>query len=986
MLMDTVFKNIKTLVNGSVVKFTKTAKEYETLESIENADRYIAAVQKTDRFDLYTEFDLEAIINARITTNTDEQIKYASDPSSIPYQFRDTVLNAQRQFIIDNYVEINNYYRMFHGLPNIEDDETSFFKLTATEMNQYEIFDDVFLHQLSDIDIYKLQVDGYIDKLISDNPDKKYLQFLGINKIDYITSRSASNFSLLKVTYSDIPDDFYNTFLQIYNQNREYFMSVLYISNYSNSYDLYDNFIALNIMLMTIQRVLSNTFKFGIQREFYDWSFIQNMYKSYNVPFIESLPIEYHVILLKNLNNLLRYKSTDKVLFDIASLLGYERLNIFKYYLIKKHRLDSNEEPIFKYKQKVDEFGELEYDEEGNPIYVEDLERMYELYFQRVNIKERNIGLALEDADNKLDYDEVTRDDPYWWEDADLSEIKYTSTYNYVETKYLSLNLMYKMTEMLFEITYAFRMIIDKNEDVKNFTISIPKINSDVSFNIFEITVFLVSLLCKKHGFKPGIVTTPSMISHIYGFNFNPETIEYIKKIITDNSKIIDQETLNYFRNLEINYPEDVNNLFVKIREFNTFIIDKMRKSNNIKEYHIYKDIFTISMMSETQTDMFNISVYDEEADTETVRPAKTYLEFLEHKQPVLAEVVNNTPVENISELIEHIISQLNYFMEDMQYMFILNDGNNPVFNAIIALIKFFKSYTVDLSSFNILYLFDSKYYNMIKMVEDYHLSKYLVYNEENNFHYSDNIKSFSENFTFDGDIFKIKDFYLLNTILNVNDPILYIDIIYAIYNAMQYNDNIYDREHLHIISNKEVRDILNVIEKYSIHAKNTLSDKLSLKDIIDFVYKYIQNDEKIYDKEYIHLISNKEIHDILNVIEKYSFHAKNTLPDNLNINDFVHISNHMTQNEYKIIHDAVYNIISDKELHDLLKIRESININNHFTIPEPLEMKNIISFVNKIKASENEIGQDMVFQVESEKEIKNKLHIRDKVILSYED
>lgn len=986
MIMETVFKNIKTLVNSSVIKFAKTAKEFETLESIENADRYISAKQKTDRFDLYSEFDLDAVINAHISPGLDQNIKYASNPSSIPISLRDAVLNAQRQYTIDNYIEINNYYRMLNGLPNIEADESEFFKLTEDQMRKYEIFDDVYLHELTDTDIYKLHSDGFIGNLISENPDKKYLNYLGVNKIDYVTSRTANNFALLKVSNDGIPDDFFNTFAQIYNQNREYFMSVLYISNYSNSYDLYDNFIGLCIMLMTIQRVLSNTFKFGIQREFYDWTFIQNIYKTYNVPFVESLPIEYHITIIKNLNNLLRYKSTDKVLFDIASLLGYERLNIFKYYLVKKHRLDSNEEPIFKYKQDVDKDGNLIFDEQGNPVYVEDVEKMYELYFQRVNIKERNIGLALEDADNKLSYDEVTSDDPYWWEDANLFEIKYKEAYNYVETKYMSLNLMYKMTEMLFEITYGFRMIIDKHKEVDRFMISIPKINSESSFSIFDITIFLVSLLCKNHGFKPGTVTTPSMISHIYGFNFTPETIEYIKSIIRDNAKIVDQETLTYFSNLKIIAPEDVNNLFVKIREFNSFILDKMRKSKNIKEYHLYKDIFTISMVSETQNDMFEITVYDSEKNMLVTRPAKTYIEYLENKQPALAEVVNHTEVKNIPELIDHVISQINYFMEDMEYLFILNDGNNPIFSAIVALVKFFKSYTVDLASFNILYLFDSKYYNMIKMIEDLRLVKYMVYKEENNYHYSDNIKEFNGYFEYKGDMISLKDVKMLHGDLYTDDELKYLNIIYDVYKFMMDSDAIYDKDFIHMISEKEMKDILNILEKYSFHIGVTIPNKLSLIDIINSIFTYMTNKERLYDKEFAHITSKKEMQSILNIIDKYAFSIYNKLPDNLSLSEFIHISNHIDIEERKLIKESIYSLISDKEIDDICKINDKYHFSSMNTMCDKVFDDDVISFKSNIKISDKDFIQDAIYRLMSKIDLKHKIRMRDKLILSYED
>ena len=129
-------------------------------------------------------------------------------------------------------------------------------------------------------------------------------------------------------------------------------------------------------------------------------------------------------------------------------------------------------------------------------------------------------------------------------------------------------------------------------------------------------------------------------------------------------------------------------------------------------------------MISETQTEMFRIKTYDIDGNVTGSTIAKTYTEYLEYASPILAEIVKNTPVNEISSIINHTISVLNETIESLQYLFIINENNNPVFTALVALIKFFKSYTVDIHGLNIIYLFDSKYYNMLKFVEDIHRMK----------------------------------------------------------------------------------------------------------------------------------------------------------------------------------------------------------------------------------------------------------------------
>ena len=163
-------------------------------------------------------------------------------------------------------------------------------------------------------------------------------------------------------------------------------------------------------------------------------------------------------------------------------------MRIFSYYLIKQHNLDENKNPLFLYKEEDDGL--------GNITLVEDVEQMYSLYFQLVDINERNVALALEDNTNRLDYDEVVADDPYWFDDEVKVQL-YKEDFNFIETKYLNIQVMYKMTEMLFETTYFLKMLIDKKSQVSTILMKLPKIFSNTEFKIFDVVVFLLALVCK---------------------------------------------------------------------------------------------------------------------------------------------------------------------------------------------------------------------------------------------------------------------------------------------------------------------------------------------------------------------------------------------------------------------------------------------------------------------------------------------------------
>jgi hypothetical protein len=701
MLLDTMTKNIKDIINNTTIKFTKYAKDNETVESKQNADVYIAAKLGIDTFRDYSSFSEEVLNSIGLTYPLYDVPAMIRDKTLIPQNRRDELVIAQRQYIINNYVELNDYYRALMGLPNMTDE--NFVYLSEEQYIYYEVDMNTPVHLIDEEKIYQLENDGVLKEIQDTNSDKLYLKYLGYHKIDPLYSREAQNFDLLNIE-SDLSDAFYSTFVKTYNECREYCSSELYISAFSSNYDLYDNFIGLCIMFMTIQRLIANAFKFGIQRDFYDWSFIQSMYKMYNIPFIEDLSMEYHVIIVKNLNKLLRFRSTDKVLLDICEMLGNEHLNIYRFYMIKQHKLDANEKPIFVYKS-VD-------NGDGGTSLVLDNEKTYDVYFQAVNIKETNIPLALTNTYNRKEYTELIENDPYWVDDENTRSLMYDSQYNYVETKYVGLNIMYKMTKMIFEVTYFNRMIIDAKDKLDSVTILLPKVYSDKPFKLFDIIIFMACLICKKNGYESSPITSPTLISHVLGFNFTEENLSYIKDLILKHKDVFDQSLVTDINNIKFNTAEDVNNSFVILKELYDYVVDAMYNAHSMKEYELCKTIIEILHITENQNSIFFIP------DVEDGHIAETYEEYLAYRDPILVDVLNSTTIGKISAMLDHIIAKINDSIPSLLYFYNMNDASNsPLFVAITSLLRFFKSFSVDLADFNITYIFDSKYFNTIRCI-----------------------------------------------------------------------------------------------------------------------------------------------------------------------------------------------------------------------------------------------------------------------------
>lgn len=697
-VLDTLLADLRTIMANIVIKYDRQAKLYETVEIVKESDRYVSAMLAQDTFHTYQIFDIDAVINAGITDISLAQ-RYAQDKYLIPDNKRDEIVLQQRKYIIENYEEKNNYYRMLAGLPSIENHNVIY--LTPAQYEELGIDEEKPLHELSNEDIVRVERAGILAQIKAANPTLEYLNYLGPNSIPIIQARSARNFSILRMT-KDISESLYEEFNNVYEQCREYFMTVLYIGDYGSRYDLYDNFMAMMMMFMTIQRLVANTFKYGIERDFYDLNSIQMMFEAYNVPFIENLPMEYQRTLVRNLNTLLRFKSTDKVLYDICSLLGFERINIYKYYLVKEHRMDNNENPIFAYKEVQNP--------DGSTSIVEDAEKMYNLYFQTVDLKERNLALALSSTSNRLDYDQVVLDDPYWWSDDDeLKKSLYEREFNYVESKYLNMNIMYKLTEMLFEVMYIFRMLLDKKDQTQMIQLEFPKLFERKKVDLFDTTMFLCALIAKKNKLMGDIIATPTKALSVMGFNFKAD-FKAIRRLIRQNPDKVDPIVLEYIQDMNIGDADDINRLFKNVRGLNDFLVEQLGKTQDLETYRIYKKLYDALMITNDSEVLYKKS------NGET---AATFLDYLEDKDAILYTFVQNASDEKINEAIEHVLFRLNALASELKYLYILNDSNNVLLNAVITLIRFFKSYTTDLSSFNIMYLMNSRHYNMIKLLHD---------------------------------------------------------------------------------------------------------------------------------------------------------------------------------------------------------------------------------------------------------------------------
>ena len=785
-----------------------------------------------DDFSSYVNFYPEVYEAAGITGTLRSQ--YLADKDKIPYAIRDSIIRLQREYILNHYEEKNDYYRNLNGLPPYGTKPSEFIYVPE---NRYEIDSTTPIHLLDASNIARLRSSGLMKKIIAEHPGKDYLNHL-VNRIDVYTARKAMNYDLLYIDASN-PENIGLEFRKFYSNAREYFMNAIYNTNLASSYKYYDNFIGFSIVIMAVQRLMGSVFQQGITRDFYDTQLIRYLFDSYSIPYIEEMTLDQMKILAKNLNIFLSIKSSTKVLFDLCSIFGFSNVNIYKYLLVKDHIRDAvTGQPVFADKTIAHEDGTYE--------VKPDYEKMFEVYFQKVNVKSRDVNTALEDKANKVSYNAMTSGDIYWVNDEKLREKIYEANLNHIESKYISMDIMFKITEMMYEICHTFRMIIDNNKEFRRIKISVPRLSSRQQ-DLYSIIIFLCAIWCKRYKFTGEIPLKPASIAYVYGFNFHTD----LQKIINDiyESKYIDKSVVKYLINFTVTSNRDVDRIYGNIKDLKDFIVEQMAETKDIEVYRAYKALYNSVLVVEDKKE-----VYQKTDGTY----AQTWIELLESVNPELytfLDLYDMSDDKAVVALMEHILYRLEDLSSRFKYLHTAVESN-ALFSVLIKLVKFFKSYTVDLSAAGILYLFDDRYFNMLKILDGISFDVEKPLETHLKALYMDMIESMRIKIPKE-DKLKLYDWYLMYVLKFVDEYIplrdkLNLTEVLADVNSSildQYADN-YD-EVIDVICKESIR----LDQKMDTFIKEGHDEYLTLKELLTGNIFAILNAEKVIGEYNDHLL-----------------------------------------------------------------------------------------------------------------------------------
>lgn len=713
-LLDELIFNLKKLLYDSVMKDEEAALNNETLESQKESDVYISCLQDRANLNMF-DYKMQELINLGIPDYLINDILL--DPSNTPDSFKKPLLKFKTQQFIDNYVEKNNYYRMLNGIPDIGDSGIKIPEEYLDIQLRGIIDTNIYVHQMRDTEIDVLYTFNIINRLIQENPTKKYLEHMGSKSIPIIDARTSKKFELLYTTI-DCPREVLVRFREKFEQNRIYTLKVLYSDAFKFGSDYYDNFMQVLILIETAKDMLAELPDFIIKKDIFDFRMIELIFQSNGIDFFPEIPFRYQIAMVRNLNRLIKFKSTTKNIIDICSLFGFENIQVFKYYLLRDRKYDKFGNYEFNFKEIVnDDSGEIE--------IVEDVAENYDLKFLKVPIQDKADDY-LYDRSKYLDYDEIALGDKYWNGDLDHNDVKRAileDEFNYLQSKYISIDTIYSMTELSFQLCYFYNILFDEYKLEDKLFVRVPTINGLAKFKLVDLISYLYSLMYEYNGVVDDLMDTPTKILYIKGFNFSVD-MTALAAYVQEQGFTMEELGVGGFIIPEtglLSY-EQLIHVYTNNKNIHDHIVKQLYKADNKKIYDIYKKIYDSLMIMELSMKFFTLK-------DGTI--AKTYTQFLKERDVILYQSLitvratdnNRVKQQKITELIDAVIYAIEEYLDDEQFKFIFSflpsASSEAVKRYIYKVVNFFKSYKVDILSINTIYKFDDKLENKINIIDD---------------------------------------------------------------------------------------------------------------------------------------------------------------------------------------------------------------------------------------------------------------------------
>lgn len=743
-LLDEIVYNCKLILKSCILKDQEAADNAETLESLKEADTYRAI--KEGRASIYlfevNESDMRKvnIPEYLIDEYVDDMREFRSFCIKNGLPYIDDLIALLSDSFLKNHQEYNEYYRKISGKPPIGE-QGVYIDDSDIENIKSPINITVPLHEMPISTLNILKNNGIIDKYIQLYPDKKYLKYLtcGINSDE---ARLLDDHALLYVD-QNVTDKLLERFKILLSKNAAYFDTTFNNDAYAMFSNHFHNFVSILIVSQTIIDMINEIPEYYIRRDVFDIRTCEYFCEANGVRFFPEIPLKYQIKLVQNLNNLIKFKSTDKCIIDICSLFGFKNIEIFKYYLMKEHKRDSSGKLV-----DIDE---------------EDLTKTYDLKFIKVPLTE-TVDKYYNDESNIEKYEEIISGDDTWNGPYNPTYVKQNilkNEFNIVRSKYMSIDAIYSLTDVAFETSYFLNMILYSGLDLDNATFNIPYIDANYNIPIQHLFCYLYALMYMYEGVNDPIIEDMSAVLQVRGFDFEYNLMQLSDYIATKGYTFKDlgvdkfmsnnEEYIDVFEHMSV---QQMVNLYINNKNIYDHIIQGMIHADNKNIYDCYRALYDAIMTSEINKSLFMLEEKQNE-DGSYGAYAATYTEFLEYKNHFLFERLQQfviTPVDTedeidikkenmykeMEEITTYIIDMLNNDeLTQIFSQFPLETGNY-VKQYMYKIIDFFKSHRIYIKDLNNLYTLDEDYVYIVDQL----VSMYSSFTIDQRWPTKDNISS----------------------------------------------------------------------------------------------------------------------------------------------------------------------------------------------------------------------------------------------------
>lgn len=719
-------------------------------------DRYMSASET-----LLTKYST-SFINDMLTKDKDH---FYGNPSlgitaAIDSIFPESMNSAMREMY--EYTEHNAYYRMLMGYPPIDSLTTEWiypagYYNKSTGQHYDENGERIPVHLWDYAERIRWASTSQYTEYINQYSGRayEYLQHMTIKRIEPYLSRAAGRFELLYVPQSD-PTNLRTDFIDAYGMSLDYMIRVFYTDAYRNSEgQFYEGFIGMSILFMAMNQMFYRYLDADIDRNFYDLDSLKIIYEAYGVPFYDSIPLMYHKRIVKKINQLIRYKGSNQVFVNLCDLFDYDILGVYQYYLFKERKFDANNNPLTYYTEKVDSAGNIVYNEDGTPVMVPDYKKMYNIFFLKTNINEDPYKQISQDI-NRTDYNSVVEADSYWFQDdIDTINAIYQNDYNYIETKYIGVQLMFNITDMLYESGYFMKMLFDNKASIRNLIISHDRMGTKIP--LFDFILYIFAVICKKNGYEGNIPSKPSQVARVYGFNYKgimqkmkeaslkgfhiekdyePGEAFHKMDIAAGNTEFHGNDIqdwmeknkwlirskegqelystlINTLKNMVISDEKSVNTAYSALISSIKLLDKLLQNTHDRLEYEAYRDLKKI---------FYTTEIIDELYTKSDGTIASSYADLLDDVNALLWTRLQDLSTEDITTEIDYCLVTLKKYATDLKYLEYIDSVDiNIITEYLYKMLRFFKSAKADLVDFNVVFRIDSRTENVFKLLEYIH-------------------------------------------------------------------------------------------------------------------------------------------------------------------------------------------------------------------------------------------------------------------------